>query len=57
MRLFSLLLLGLCGVCSHVVVLGLSVRLSWNSYVVGAVTVMRVLLFVWDVSMLRVRKC
>ena len=25
----SLLLLGLCGVCSYVVVLGLSVRLSW----------------------------
>ena len=40
----------LCGVRSHVVVLGLSVRLPC---VVGAVTVMRVLLFVWDVSILR----
>ena len=25
----SLLLLGLCGVCNHVLVLGLPVRLSW----------------------------
>ena len=29
MRFLSLLLLDLCGVCSPVVVLGLSVRLSW----------------------------
>ena len=36
--------------CSHVVVLGTSVRLSW--YSVWWVTVMRVLLFVWDVSKL-----
>ena len=37
-------------VCYHVVVLGLSVRLA--CYVVVVVTVMRVLLFVFDVSML-----
>ena len=29
MRFLSLLLLGLCGVCCNVVVLGLSVRMSW----------------------------
>ena len=29
MRFLSHLLLGLCGVCSHVVVFGLSVRVSW----------------------------
>ena len=29
MRFLSLLLLGLCGVCIPVVVLGLSVRMSW----------------------------
>ena len=28
MRFLSLLLLGLCGVCSHLVVFGLAVRLS-----------------------------
>ena len=59
MRSLSLLLLGLCPcvcVCSrHVVVFGLSVRLSWLSYVdaVVAVTVMRVLLFVLHVCILR----
>ena len=45
----------LCGVCSHVVVLGLSARLSrypmWMRGV--AVTMMRVLLFVLHVCMLR----
>ena len=47
----------LSGVCSPVVVLGLSVRLSWYlPYVVSAVvtvTVMHVLLFVLHVCMLR----
>ena len=42
----------LCCVCSHVVVFGLSVRLSWYQYV-DAVTEMRVLLFVLHVCMLR----
>ena len=41
----------LCGVCSHAVVLGLSVRLSW--YPMWMRWLMRVLLFVFDVSMLR----
>ena len=40
----------LCGVCSHVVFLSMSVLIT---YVVGAVTVMCVLLLVLDVSMLR----
>ena len=45
----------LCGVCSPMVVIGLSVRLSWY-YDVGAVvavTVIRVLLFVLHVCLLR----
>ena len=46
----------LCGVCRHVVVLGLSVRLSWYPMWmrVFEVTVMHALLFVLDVSMFRV---
>ena len=55
MRFLSLLLLGmcaLCDVCSHVIVLGLSVRLSYVGAVV-AVNVMRVLLFVLHVNMVR----
>ena len=33
-RFLSLLLLGLCGVCRHVVVFGLSMRLYWHAVVV-----------------------
>ena len=42
-------------VCSHLVVFGLSVRLSWYPYVdaVVDVTVIRILLFVLHVCMLR----
>ena len=49
MRFITLLLLGLCDVCSYVVVLGLSVRYT----VLERVTVMSVLLFVLHVSMVR----
>ena len=43
----------LCDVCSHVVVIDLSVRLSWYLLNVDVVTVMRVLMFMLDMSMLR----
>ena len=62
-RFLSILLLGLCaGVRSHVVVQGLYVKLAWyRCCVVGTVTainVMRVLILMWDVSILkRVREC
>ena len=52
MGFISLLLQGLCGVCSHVVVCDVVLV----PCVVGAVvvvTVMRVLLFVWEVNILR----
>ena len=48
MRFISLLLLGICAVCSHMVVLGLYVRLLLAPYV-DAETVMRVLLYLLDV--------
>ena len=51
MRFLSHLLLCMCSVCSHVVVLGLSVVLV--PCVGGTLTVMRVLLFLCEVSMLR----
>ena len=60
MRFLYLVLLGMCGVCSHVVVLGLSVSLV---SCMDAVTVMCVLLLMLDVYMLkecggaRVRQC
>ena len=56
MRFLSGLLLGLCGVCSHVVVLDLSVRLSWYPMWL-AVTVMRILLFVLDLNMWCLHVC
>ena len=54
MRFLSLCTAGtvsLCGVCSNVIVLGLSVCEVVSVPDVGAVTVMRVLLFVLHVSM------
>ena len=39
-------------VVNHVAVVGLSVRLSWYPYI-DVVTVMRVLLFVWQMCKLR----
>ena len=51
MRFLSLLLLYLCGVCSHVVILDLyNCEVVLVPYLVGAVIVMRMLL---DVGMLR----
>ena len=46
----------LCGVCSYVVILGLSVSIVLVPNV-DAMTVMRVLLFVLDVCALRVLWC